>query len=193
MTTKFTFDIDDDFTNGINVQKLKNEIFTDLSKSVHIRAIGGKIKLDFDVGLDAGEITTLNNTITSHDAETAPIKGYWANDNSVSSTTRTTYQQKLKLQTPYLEAGNYIINWSYNYKPSGREIDIRVQLNDEITINQLYWRPKINNSEYIYANSGFSIQNLSEGIHEIDIDYKGANKGTTIIWNVGLTIKSTNI
>lgn len=62
------FSITDDFSNGVNLKRLKEEINNNISKIYRIVLIGDIVRIVFDVALDAGEITTLNGVISSHDS-----------------------------------------------------------------------------------------------------------------------------
>jgi hypothetical protein len=92
-------------------------------------------------------------------------------DNIMSSTTSTSYQQKLRMTTTSLPSGSYCISFyseTINSVTSG-SVEWRIQLNDTILIASAENMPSHPND--VFSNGGFYITTLS-GINTIDIDWK---------------------
>ena len=96
----------------------------------------------------------------------------YVEDETVSSTTNLYYQQKLRLTTPNLPAGNYRISWYYEWKYSNGRFKFkhRVQLNDNTILKETQTTPRSNGDWR--ESSGFKSEiSLTEGVHNIDMDY----------------------
>lgn len=108
----------------------------------------------------------------------------------VSATTSTNYQLKVRLTTPSLEGGTYMIQWSSEaLSPSGnnKNTQMRIQLDDTTTLGE-----PLTEEETDYAPiAGFIIVALS-GVHTVDMDWKRVGKSGTsrvrrsrlIMWRV---------
>lgn len=99
---------------------------------------------------------------------------------SESSTTSTTYQQKVRLTTPSLPSGKYRIGWYYEWRYDDDRSDFRgrVQINDTTTIMEHQQEPKDEGSNQWYPASGFGYVTQS-GILNIDLDYCSDDWGDT--------------
>ena len=110
----------------------------------------------------------------------------------ISSTTSTTYIEKLKLTTPSLPAGNYRIAWSYQISSDKQTTAVHVKIeHDDTTVVQETGYAQ-ENLEY-QDHSGFAEITLGAGVHDIDMDFRtdsGAGTGANIkdarleIWRV---------
>lgn len=102
----------------------------------------------------------------------------------VSTTTNTTYVEKLTMTTDNLSLGTYRIGYSCevqnNHINGG---NVRVELDNTTELGSVY-TDKTNSGYYNY--SGFKYYTGS-GVHTIDIDYQ-ANSGTTSIRRARLEI-----
>lgn len=114
-------------------------------------------------------------------------------DETVSITTSTTFQEKLSLSTPAtLPAGTYRIGWSYrfNHNNNGNDFEGRVQLDNTTDIDFVKVEPKDSagnfggsGSSQRYVVSGFKNVVLTAGVHTIDIDYRTDSGGiNSAIW-----------
>jgi len=105
-----------------------------------------------------------------------------------SSTSSTSWQQKLRMTTGDLPAGIYRIGWSYAWRHSSRNSSFRgrVQVNDSDTIMEHRQEPKDQGSTQEQRCSGFSYESLS-GVENIDLDYCASNN-TAYIWEARLEI-----
>ena len=110
----------------------------------------------------------------------------------ISTTTATTYQEKLKLTTPSLPAGDYVILWSTDYgnEFSNKSCQVRLQLNDSVLLSDIGSSVAID--DWFLNSSGFSKVTLASGVHEIDIDFQriagGGGGDTATIKNARLTL-----
>jgi len=119
----------------------------------------------------------------------------YAESEEEDSTGSTTWQQKLRLTTPNLEAGNYRIGWYYEWKFANGRFDFkhRISLDDDDSnpLAETNISPK--NTDNWRPDSGFETGVfLSAGVHHIDMDYctSKSNKSAYIrrarleIWRV---------
>ena len=94
-----------------------------------------------------------------------------ASDESVSSTTSGTFQQKLRLSVSGLEAGDYYLFWYYELYHSNTTLVqaclAQVQVDDTAVVGSNIW------SYPVYQGfSGFYPITLDTGSHTFDIDYE---------------------
>lgn len=90
-----------------------------------------------------------------------------------SSTTSSTYVEKMRLTTTNLPPGNYRIGYSMEMTNSHRagNSDFRVQVDDTDTLTEgSSTAPGVANRYSTY--SGFAIVSLGAGVHDIDVDLK---------------------
>lgn len=99
--------------------------------------------------------------------------------------------EKLKLTTPSLPAGDYLIGWSMELANSNKDkcTMARVHLDDTTVLGE-QCKPKTqSNNEYV-GWSGFKVVTLTAAVHTIDIDYKAVSDTAYIrrarleIWRV---------
>jgi len=104
----------------------------------------------------------------------------YANDDTVSQTTSTSWQQKLRLSVTGLPAGTYRIAFYYNwqYSVAFRDFQGRVQLDDTTNLFLHQQEPKDPGTDQVYVESGF-IHVALNGDHDIDIDYRASQAGDT--------------
>lgn len=107
---------------------------------------------------------------------------------STSSTTSSSYQQKLRITTSSLAAGDYSVRWFFEYAvaSNNKQIGYRVQIDDSTTIHEINPEPRSNNYE---SSGGFKKITLSAGVHTIDIDYKALAGKAAKIRNARLEIR----
>ena len=186
------YDLTTDFSNGVNTVKLANEIPTVTSKIFTISVAGNNVTIIFSTSLSAGEITSLNSIIASHDATTPPTSGMSGSDETETVVTSSTYQQKLRLTTNYLYQGVYMIMWSFSYNTEDI-IDVRIQIDDTTTIHELYYKPDNYDDSYKFHDSGFYPVTLTTGVHNIDIDFRGSNGNANSLFNVRLFVMPRDV
>lgn len=161
-------------------------------------AVGGIVAHDLG-GSDhnADTLANLNSkisdaTLDDQDDGRLPLEFSETSDNGVSSTTSTTYQQKLRLTTPDLPAGDYKVLWYAELASANNNAanycEARVELNDTTEVGHSVW----NYTPYedfagMVNGSGIS------GVQTIDIDYRTSDGTVTAyirrariaIWRVG--------
>lgn len=119
---------------------------------------------------------------------------YWqfASSEAASTTTSNSYQQKLRLTTPVLTSGSYVIWWSAIVftASANKNFQARVQVDDITTLTEIQYRNAIANHDYTL--SGFQQVALSASVHTIDIDWSSQVGSSTSIalarlalWQVG--------
>lgn len=108
------------------------------------------------------------------------------NSASESSTTSSTFQQKLRLTTGSLPTGNYRIGWYFEHKGSGSS-EGRVELNDTTTLAQV----DIDSSTPDFlGQSGHYYTGSISGVQNIDIDWRAVSSTAYIrrarleIWRI---------
>ncbi len=120
-----------------------------------------------------------------------------ASSDALSSTTSTTFVQKLRLTTGSLPSGKYRIGWYYEWSSSatGNEFISRIQLNDTTTIMTHDERAPIQTGTpspdltIVYQQSGFHYVDSISGVQNIDLDYHSETSSMTVyIQNVALEI-----
>lgn len=106
----------------------------------------------------------------------------------VSSTTSTSYIQKLKLTTPSIPAGNYMINWSADLGNSSTKVASKMQVQVDDTTTLAGSQIDFTESNGYAMQAGHAIVALTAAVHTIDIDYSILSAGTANIRNARLTI-----
>ena len=109
-----------------------------------------------------------------------------------SSTTSLTYIQKLRLTTTSLPAGDYMVQWSFEYSQQSNTeaCESRIQVDDTTILGEYAGAPNISYAQGgYYPAGGFAITTLTAGIHTIDVDYaSSASNKSAYIKNVRLSI-----
>ena len=90
-----------------------------------------------------------------------------------SSTTSTSYQEKLSLTASGIDSGNYLLLWYAEMRSSSASSNknsrLRVVLND----SEVVARSQEDGNDY-NAHGGFSVESLASGTHKVDIDFSRA-------------------
>jgi hypothetical protein len=112
---------------------------------------------------------------------------YGANE-GVSSTTSNSYQQKLRLTTPSISAGDYLIWWHalITTTLANKNFQARVQVDDTTTLSEVQYRNAIADHDYIFT--GFQRVTLTAASHDIDIDWSSSVSSETSIERARLAI-----
>lgn len=101
----------------------------------------------------------------------------------VSTTTSTTFQQKLRITTPVVPAGTYRIACSYNWllssNTAGRSFDGRIEVDDTTTIFTHQQRPANTDATGLWVAGGFAYIALTNDAHTIDLDYRTTDGAAT--------------
>jgi len=106
-----------------------------------------------------------------------------------SSTSSNVYQQKLRLSTSSLIAGDYRIGWSIEIEATDDKGDPFFQIDVDDT-TQIHETDLTNASakDVTAGFSGFDIVTLAAGVHTIDLDFRDNSKKTLIVGNARLEI-----
>jgi len=104
-----------------------------------------------------------------------------ASDETESTTSFASYQQKLRMITNSLTAGTYRIGYSFEVANTSKDrmTGIRVQINDSITLCE-FVKAKVDANNAYILYSGFKHEILTSGIKNIDVDYKALSNTAKI-------------
>jgi len=104
-----------------------------------------------------------------------------AESDGESQTNQTTYQQKLRMTTGSLAAGDYRIGYSAELASTNwnASSELRVEVDDTTTIAEPRTPTSFAANQYT-AYSGFTIVTLTSGVHDIDVDYRSTNGSYTV-------------
>jgi hypothetical protein len=98
-------------------------------------------------------------------------------DEGQSSTTSTSYEQKVRLELDGIPDGAYIVQWYVELRHSnntpGEIVEMRVEVNDTNEIGFSTWMYNVWEDA-----AGFTIQDVSAGDHFIDLDFRVQGGGT---------------
>lgn len=137
------------------------------------------------------DTTNFNKILSSTDTdlltalETIDDHEYYeySSSDGASTTTSATYQQKLKMTTASLPAGDYLINWMAEVGSSddSEACITRVQVDDTTTIfgDHYSYCPAEGQNLYTNVITGTYKATLTAASHQIDIDYRTENAGDT--------------
>ena len=116
-----------------------------------------------------------------------------ASSEGESTTTDATYvgNEKLKLTTPSLPAGDYYIGWSTELANSNRDKCTMAQVElDDATVLGESCKPKVQTNNDYVGWAGFKIVTLTAAVHTIDIDFKAISdtakiqRARIVMWRV---------
>ena len=181
------------FTGGVNITQ-------DSTGSVNIEILSNPVSIKKDGTVVSNPIESINFTgpvsvtePTSKNVDVAILFGanyQTASSETDSSTTSTTYQQKLRMTTLSLPSGTYRIGWYYEAQHRDDRDDFmgRVQINDTTTLMEHQLESKDNGSDQWCPVSGF-YYHTGSGVLNIDIDYASSvNAKTSVIRRARLEI-----
>lgn len=94
-----------------------------------------------------------------------------------SSTSSTSYVQKVRLTTPSVPAGRYRVGWHYewNYASSANDALAQVQVDDTTVIMEMSQEPPDAGTDQWNNKAGFGYVDLTAGSHFVDLDYRAGN------------------
>ena len=165
-------------------------------------AISSSYSIQFPATQGASEQAMLNDgsgNLSWSDVNTTVFgKEYnYAESESVTTTTSTTFIEKLKMTTTSLEGGTYRIGWSFqwNFNIASNDFLAQVEIDDSTNIMDQQQEPKdaagtfgSTGTNQKYQLSGFKHIVLGSGVHTVDIDW-ASNDGTNAsIWNARLEL-----
>lgn len=159
-----------------------NYVFIDNEGSLEIQTTGWAttthIRLARVVAVD-GLITQILNERVFLAAEMDKEVNYNAEEGE-STTTSTSWQQKVSLTTPSLPAGTYMVHWYAEVKHSNSTMneysEVRCRANDTIELGFCAW------AFPVYDDfGGFRVVELGAGVQTLDIDFRMQGDGTAYI------------
>ena len=150
----------------------------DSTGTAYIVAPGGELNL-FTTKLTG---TETNNGILNL-TKAGCVGGWSASSLGVSSTTSTTYQQKLRLSLTNLVAGTYTVSWHGQIQHSDTITAQRVRAQIELD-NTTVLSEAQNNWDFPHTFSGVWVGSLGAGNHTFDVDYSAVSAGTASISQV---------
>lgn len=108
-------------------------------------------------------------------------------DETQSSTTSTTFQQKLRMTTTDLPAGTYRLGWTFTCWNSNTadRVEVQVEQDDTTVVGYHFHEPKDVLDRI--ARSSFNYLSL-DGIHTFDVDYRQQAGSTAYIEKVRLEL-----
>jgi hypothetical protein len=130
-------------------------------------------------------LTDGTNQVTIADLMEMAPQSYWASSDGVSSTTSTSWQQKVLLNLNSIDAGDYLILWNCQISCSdtGVKLQLRIRINDSTTIadpqDELTGRFKYSNGINL-SQCGFDVVTFGVGSHIVDLDYCSGTWGKTM-------------
>jgi hypothetical protein len=100
---------------------------------------------------------------------------------ALSTSTSTSYQQKLRLTTGAIEAGTYRIGWMYDWGMTSNSynFDAQIQVDDTTTLMSHVEEPQDAATTQRHQVAGFAYVTLTAATHNIDLDYRSSNAGGT--------------
>jgi hypothetical protein len=179
--TTYEYTISTAFPNAkVNLSRLTKEIndsaiVTDLQDASFNNSVDTCYVVFVDA-LSAGDKTILDAIVAAHSGEPLPSPiVYGSNyhiveDETISITTATEFQQKLRLSISDLEAGTYRVGWSFECLGSNKgQFLAQVQVDDTTTLYST--DEELRPSAGWRSASGFGKIALTSGDHFIDLDY----------------------
>ena len=166
-----------DFSNGVNLDSFKNELISkDLKGQIesiddHVTALEFNGEQDLN---NRSDIEKIKEVVNAHTGATTQ-ETFFIKDDTLSTTTNTSFQEKLK-NTAMLLGGDYLIEWYCEARidDSGAINNMQVQIDDvtiiaepNIMADDLTWLPV----------HGFDKVTLGAGSHDIDLDFKTSASG----------------
>jgi hypothetical protein len=97
-----------------------------------------------------------------------------------SSTTSSSFQNKVTLSTGSIPSGDYRIGYSAEIRPNSTSSDIVLQVQIDNTTTIAEAKVEGQDTATYYGYSGFYYASLTSGTHTIDLDYRAESAGTTV-------------
>ena len=112
-----------------------------------------------------------------------------ANSNALSTTTSSTFINKLTLTTTSLPAGDYILFWSYITNGSNNNTQVESRVRKDGATDLFLVTNKASTAGSQFSNSGHDVQVALSGVHTFTVDYRFAGgAGSAGIQDVHLTL-----
>ncbi len=113
--------------------------------------------------------------------------GFVALDEALSTTTSTSFQEKLSLSGDLsavfsgTSSQPFRLQWYYEwgYSSASSEIETQITVDDFDVVGTIQWSPSSTNATDFAASSGYIDMTLSSGTHFFDIDFRSTANGKT--------------
>jgi hypothetical protein len=172
-----------------DIQTITNKTLTSTTNNISAKSLLSATTSVDIYGSSAptsGQVLTATSSTVAEwqDASGGGVYGsqiQYGSSESYSSTTSTSWQQKLRLTTSSLPSGVYKIEWYYEwgYSSTSRDFIGRVQINDSTTIMEHREEPQDSGSDQYRPGNGFYYAPSLSGVTNIDLDYCTSSSGYT--------------
>lgn len=179
---KYSYSLSSDFGGNLEEKQFHKNLADhgDLgSKFDGIEIDQDNIDIHFNTSLTAGEQTTLNSLVSGHapavsTADVSNVHYEFMEIKTEISTTQKSYVRANRLTTKHLLAGYYKLEWYYEWaSPSlNPSLNCQIQLDDTTTVHSQQSAASIGDGTKFTSATGFTVVNLTEGTHDIDIDFQ---------------------
>jgi len=132
MSTVYTYSLTNDFPNGkLNATMLIQEINVALPGATleNITTNGDEVLIQFTEALSPTDKDTLDTVIGDHIGETTSQSAIHSQSIGESSTSSTSWVEKLNLQATALKRGDYLFTWYCEIKTNGAGVAAQVTYN----------------------------------------------------------------
>lgn len=109
------------------------------------------------------------------------IQFQYNEDLGVSSTNSASFQEKLSLTVSGIPEGNFRIGWTFDWRISktNEVFYARIQMDDTEDLFNHTGIPYVDPNYWHTQSSFYYYNNLSSGVHNIDVDYSSSGVGAT--------------
>jgi hypothetical protein len=197
----YIYSLSGDFSNGINLDCLHKQVeeFGFATPFDGVKLEDDIVSVIFKGSLSSSDQGDLGTIISNHNpsncSEVSDI-GYaigaagFAESLVESSTNSSNPIRKLRLSITDLPAGTYRIGWYYEWANSTTNKDFiaRVQLDDTTDLMEHTQESQESGTTQSQPACGFAYQDISEGNHDIDLDYWSDGNSTSYIKRARLEI-----
>lgn len=175
----YAYSINDDLGGNVNYTQLLQEIRDSAITSAvfqYQETNGDTLLLWFDQALSPGDEDVLDAVIAAHSPSVTTQSAQTTKDIGESSTTETTWQEKLSATLPPLKKGDYTFYWYVEMKTTAPGVAAQVTYNGN---EQAY---SVWGENQYHAFSGSVVANMEEGAAPtIAINYKALGSGTAYV------------
>jgi len=195
----YTYSITDDFTAGVNEDRLSEEI-AESSIGPDLCCIDTEediCNIYFSTSLSGGEQTILNNIVSGHASIKASARDL-ADSKVLTSTTNARWVTKVNKTTEYMQGGTYKVSWYYAWKAysSSTEILTRLRVYKQGTTPSdadivFQYRQKASSINYqATPSNGFIFKNIDPGAYVIEFNFmRGGSDGTVMVADVSIALE----
>jgi hypothetical protein len=139
-----------------------------------------------------GTVLVISGSNTTTISGALPVQNtyFFAESAAQSSTTSSTFQQKLRL-TASVVTGTYKLEWYYEFNNSSVSSNFlaQIQENDSVTLMSHTQEVQDGASNQTNQAHGFAIRSLTGGTYNFDLDYAAVSSNTSRIQNARLFLQ----